>query len=83
MKNSAGLGVLAAVLAVSACGGESNPGGLTAEDSRQLNEAANMLETSPDSLTADETGLGNAAANGVEDEQTGAMPVSGEDANGQ
>ncbi len=61
MKNSVGLVVVAAVLALGACGGGGQEeGGVTAEESKQLNEAAEMLDASPDSLVAgDETGLGN------------------------
>ena len=64
MKNSIGLVVLAAVLGLSACGGnEQNENGVTAEEAQQLNEAAEMLDASPDSLVAgDETGLGNGEA---------------------
>ena len=64
MKNSIGVVVVAAVLALGACGGDDEgQGGVTAEESRQLNEAAEMLDASPDSLTAsDETGLGNGEA---------------------
>ncbi len=64
MKNSVGLVVVAAVLALGACGGgDQKEGGVTAEESKQLNEAAEMLDASPDSLVAgDETGLGNGEA---------------------
>ncbi|MGS1015932.1 hypothetical protein [Allosphingosinicella humi] len=46
---------LAALALVAGCGGD-QPGneGVTAEESRQLNETAEMLDTSPDSLIADE-----------------------------
>ena len=68
MKNSVGLIVVAAVLALGACGGdEQREGGVTAEESKQLNEAAEMLDASPDSLVAgDETGLGNGEAGSAE-----------------
>ncbi len=61
MKNSIGFAIMAAVLALGACGGnDEGEGGVTAEESKQLNEAAEMLDASPDSLTVeDETGLGN------------------------
>ena len=64
MKNSVGLVVVAAVLGLGACGGNGEgEGGVTAEESKQLNEAAEMLDASPDSLVAgDETGLGNGEA---------------------
>ncbi len=80
MKHSAGLILVAAVLAVGACGGnDEGAGGVTPEESRQLNEAAEMLDASPDSLVApDETGLGNgdAGANGANTADTGSLPVS-------
>ena len=68
MKNSVGLVVVAAVLALGACGGdEPREGGVTAEESKQLNDAAEMLDASPDSLVAgDETGLGNGEAGSAE-----------------
>jgi len=76
MKHSAGLVLVAALLAVGACGGnDEGAGGLTPEDSRQLNEAAEMLDASPDSLAVpDETGLGN----GANSADTGALPVTDE-----
>ena len=68
MKNSVGLVATAALLALGACGGdEPREGGVTAEESKQLNEAAEMLDASPDSLVAgDETGLGNGEAGSAE-----------------
>ena len=79
MKHSIGLGVLAAVLALAACGGkEENPGGVTQEESEQLNNAAEMLDASPDSLVAgDETGLGNGEAEADDaNATTGDLPVA-------
>lgn len=72
MRHSIGLVVTAAVLALGACGGSNEgSGGVTQEESKQLNEAAEMLDASPDSLVApDETGLGNGEA------ETGNLPVA-------
>jgi hypothetical protein len=68
--------MMAALLALGACGGpEEASGGVTREEAEQLNEAAEMLDASPDSLTApDETGLGN----GEDNAAGGDLPVSGE-----
>jgi hypothetical protein len=79
MKNSIGFAVVAAVLALGACGGNNEgEGGVTAEESKQLNEAAEMLDASPDSLVAgDETGLGNGEAGSGE---TGEVMVSNDGA---
>lgn len=57
MKNSVGLVIMAAVLAIGACGSNESESGVTAEESQQLNEAAEMLDAA-DALPADETGLG-------------------------
>lgn len=81
MKHSIGLAVVVAVIALAACGGsEKTPGGVTQEESEQLNNAAEMLDASPDSLVApDETGLGNGEDNGGDaDAETGDLPVSNE-----
>lgn len=52
----------AALVLLAGCGG-GEEGGVTAEESRQLNEAAEMLDASPDTLIApDETGLDNGEA---------------------
>jgi hypothetical protein len=59
MRHSVGL-IIMAVLALGACGGQEEAGEVTAEESRQLNEAAEMLDASADSLVAaNETELGN------------------------
>ena len=66
---------LAALAALAACGGDEPAGGVTAEESRQLNEAAEMLDAQSDTLIpADETGLANG-----ERAETGDVLVSGED----
>ena len=79
MKHSIGLAVTAAVLALGACGGSNEgSGGVTQEESKQLNEAAEMLDASPDSLVApDETGLDNGEAGSGEDAdaETSDLPV--------
>lgn len=55
--------VLAAAAMLTACGEGESEGGLTAEDNRELNNAAEMLDTSPDSLVAsDDAALGNGDA---------------------
>ena len=51
---------LAGCMALAGCGGGSDDGSPTAEENRQLNEAAEMLDTSPDDLIpAEEAALGN------------------------
>jgi len=54
-------GGLAALALLTGCGGDQPANeGVTAEESRQLNETAEMLDTSPDSLIADENlAIGN------------------------
>lgn len=87
MKQLKALVALVAVLALPACGENEGAGGVTKEESQQLNEAAEMLDASPDSLAAsDETALGNgeATAETGADGATGELPVSDEAAtNGQ
>ena len=80
----------AALLAVAGCGEERGAGGVTAEEARQLNEAADMLDVedaSPDSLTAsDEEALGNGEAPSAEegDPEAAEEPAAeGAAANGQ
>jgi hypothetical protein len=47
-------------LALAGCGDSASDGSPTAEENRQLNEAAEMLDTSPDDLVpAEEAELGN------------------------
>ena len=53
---------LAALALLAACGEKEGAGGLTAEESQQLNEAAEMLDAAPGGLAPpDETGLDNGA----------------------
>lgn len=56
---------------LSGCGGD-DPGGLTAEESRQLNEAAAMLDEAPQALPSAE-----------ENAEIGELPVTGEAATEQ
>ena len=81
MKTCA-LGALGAVALLAGCGG-GDTGGVTEEESRQLNEAAEMLDAAPDTVVAaDEAGLGNGEAAAAPAE-TGDVLVSGNGANGQ
>lgn len=68
MKVIAGLAALALL---AACGGASDKqGGLTADENAELNNAANMLDSSPEALNGvDETGLDTSEANGTAAEQ--------------
>lgn len=75
------LGLAAAALigaaALAGCGEEGGEGGLTAEESRELDNAAEMLDVPPDSLVADEDApLGNGEAPA----ETGELPVVTEEA---
>ncbi|HEY9553843.1 hypothetical protein [Allosphingosinicella sp.] len=66
---------LTALALLAACGQEEGAGGLTTEESQQLNEAAAMLDSAPETLApADETGLDNE----MEPAETGALPVTEE-----
>ena len=82
MKYSVGLAIAAAVLALVACGGqEEGAGGVTAEESRQLNEAAEMLDASPDSLVAsNENDLGKGERDGSD---AGKLPPESATTNSQ
>jgi hypothetical protein len=60
------------------CGDKPGAGGLTEEDNLQLNNAAEMLDTSPDSLVAnDEAVLGNGDEDVPADENEAAGNDSG------
>lgn len=70
------LGLAAAALigaaALAGCGESGGEGGLTAEESQELDNAAEMLDVPPDSLVADENApLGNGEAPA----ETGELPV--------
>jgi hypothetical protein len=62
MRRLAAAAAMASLLALGACGrSDDKAGGLTAEENRQLDNAAEMLDTSPDSLLhADDNLVGNA-----------------------
>jgi hypothetical protein len=62
---------LAAGMVLAGCGDGASDGSPTAEENRQLNEAAEMLDTSPDDLVpAEEAELGNGDEEIVEDGAT-------------
>ena len=80
MRTVTGFTVLAGLALLAGCGSDEGSGGLTAEEERQLDNAAqmlddNMIDVSPDSLVANEAELEameaeanlaeNAAANAV------------------
>ena len=57
MRTVRGLGLLAALALLAGCGRDEGSGGLSAEEERQLDNAAqmlddNMIDVSPDSLVA-------------------------------
>lgn len=53
MQRTLSIALLAASAALAGCGDNAGAGGVTAEESQALNEAAEMLDTSPDDLVAD------------------------------
>jgi hypothetical protein len=62
MRTVTGFTVLAGLALLAACGRDEGSGGLTAEEERQLDNAAqmlddNMIDVSPDSLVANEAEL--------------------------
>ncbi|MGZ8282039.1 MAG: hypothetical protein ACXWUN_03680 [Allosphingosinicella sp.] len=62
MTRSLSLSLAAALALLTACGQEEGRGGLSAEEERQLDNAAqmldeNMIDASPDSMVADEAEL--------------------------
>jgi hypothetical protein len=75
MKKSTALAaLLAGAFLVAACGREDD-GSPTSAENAQLNNIAEVLDTSPDSLVAEEPALGNG-----EDGATGELPVVGNEA---
>ncbi|WP_165356459.1 hypothetical protein [Sphingosinicella sp. BN140058] len=62
MRSIIATGLTAAALALLAGCGDKESTGPTAEENAQLDEAANMLDTSPDSLTVENPELGNGDA---------------------
>lgn len=79
MRKSTGWAALAAGAALlAACGDDSGAGSPTAEENAQLNEAAEMLDTSPDDLQAGEdVALGNGEEESAE---TGDVAVANDGA---
>ena len=70
--------IAALAMAMAACGSrdEAN-GGVTAEESAGLNNAAEMLDASPDSLVApSEAPLGNGEAPTISDAATNQQPAA-------
>jgi hypothetical protein len=76
---------LAGCMALSGCGGGSDDGSPTAEENRQLNEAAEMLDTSPDDLVpVEEAELGNGEVDAAAENDASANEAAGNAAgNGQ
>jgi hypothetical protein len=67
MNKMVAAAALAGLAMLAACGDQPGAGGLTEEDNRELNNAAEMLDASPDSLVAgDEATLGNGEAGSAE-----------------
>ncbi|HEY5724088.1 MAG TPA: hypothetical protein VIT45_17400 [Allosphingosinicella sp.] len=64
---------LAACIALAGCGDNASDGSPTAEENRELNEAAEMLDTSPDDLVpAEEAELGNGDEDVAEENEVAA-----------
>ena len=80
MKLVRNLALAASLAALGGCGGGEQEGGLTAEENRRLDNAAETLDASPDSLAAPEDApLGNGEA-ASDEAETGELPVTGDDA---
>ena len=77
MTRAGGFMVLAGLALLSACGSEQQAGGVTADEAKQLNEAAEMLDVQPDSLAApEETGLGNGEVGSSETDEAAAAELN-------
>ena len=77
MTRARGFMVLAGLALLTACGGEQQAGGVTADEAKQLNEAAEMLDVQPDSLAApEETGLGNGEVGSSETDEAAAAELN-------
>jgi hypothetical protein len=83
-KLIAAAAAVGALAALGGCGEDAGPGGVTAEESAELNNAADMLDVPSDSLAAGEdTMLGNGEAPAqtgevlVGSEANGAAPANG------
>ena len=58
MRQAIGWSTMAAALVMlTACGGDDGAGGVTREEAKQLNEISETLDTSADSLTVSDDGL--------------------------
>jgi hypothetical protein len=84
MKIRLALGLVAVLVATAACGEQRSEGGLTADEERQLDNAAkmlddNMVDASPDSLVADEAeldALERPATGGADDASANATEIA-------
>ena len=77
MTRAGGILVLAGLALLAACGNEQQAGGVTADEAKQLNEAAEMLDVQPDSLAApEETGLGNGEVGSSETDEAAAAELN-------
>ena len=84
-KMIAAAALAASLTMLAGCGDEPGAGGLTEADNRELNNAAEMLDTSPDDLVpSEEAALGNGEEEITEGEDlTVANEATANEANGQ
>jgi hypothetical protein len=59
MRKSAAIAIAAAASLIASCGGGDGDGSPTSAENEQLDNIANVLDTSADSLAVEETDLGN------------------------